>query len=451
MIGYISILIFSSIFIILTVTYFYYKWPDLDIVDVYLIFVGLHFGVSPFIRGLYFGADVIFIFDNANLWAMGLVFLQVLIISAIVRGLSLYFLKDTLKYLKVRYLLRQWGEVNKPWLLLIYVWLIAFQIISYYKYGIKTYILPEDFARIGQSLPYWFTSMRTIQNYLAFGVFLGLFANLVKSKGYQRYVWIILTIIFVPIVAMYGRRFFINILVSGAILWFVAKEENVFQLKYLKIGLALIVAFFLVSNIYQSYRKVFQTVGQVKEEKLPNPFVAALNFSSTLSSFALRPGTWEFNYLVFDRQLKQPGMTTNGEVNWEGLKSAIPRYLWPNKHFSVVDEILARLYQVNPKEIDIGKNVFGIGQVDFGYFSLLIVPAIMFLIFIVMAALVKLTAGYPTFLWLFCSNILFFLINVEENGNEIFFVVRYIIFILALFGMYILAYKTYEKLSPHQV
>ncbi|MCK9377154.1 MAG: hypothetical protein M0P73_13510 [Syntrophobacterales bacterium] len=296
--GNISILIFSSIFIGLMVTYFYYKWPDLDIVDVYLIFTGLHFGVSPFIRGLYLGGDVIFTFQNADPRAIGLVFLQVLIILVLVRGVSLYFLKDTLQYLKVRYLLKQWGDVNKFLLLPIYLWLIAFQIISYYKYGVKTYILPEDFARMGKSLPYWFTSMRTIQNFLAFGVFLGLFANLVKSRGYQRYLWIILTIIFVPIVAIYGRRFFINILISGAIFWFVAKEENIFQLKYVKVGLALVVAFFLVSNIFQSYRDVFQKVGQVKMEKLKNPLAAALDFSATLSNFAKRPGTWEFSYLV---------------------------------------------------------------------------------------------------------------------------------------------------------
>ncbi|MFA5109846.1 MAG: hypothetical protein WC443_00420 [Desulfobaccales bacterium] len=451
MIGNISILIFSSLFMCLTAIYIYYKWPDLDIVDVYIIFVGLHFGVSPFIRGLYFGRDVIFDLRNADPWAIGLVFVQVLIILVVVRVISLYFLKDTLQYLKVKYLLRQWGEINKSWLLLIYLWLLAFQIISYYKYGVKTYIMPEDFARMGKSLPYWFTSMRTIQNYLAFAVFLGVFSNIIKSKGYQQYVWIILTIIFVPVVAIYGRRLFVDIMVSGAIFWFVAKEKNIFQLKYVKVGLGLILAFFLVSNIFQSYRDVFQKVGQVNWEKLKNPLAAALDFSTTLTNFAQRPGTWEFSYLVFDHQIKQNGMTSNGKANWEGLKSAIPRFFWPNKNFSVVDEVLAQLYQVKPREIDIGKNLFGMGQVDFGYFSFLIVPTIILLILIVMAGLIKLTSQYPTFLWLFTSIILFFLVNVEENGNEIFFVTRNIMFILTLLGIYILAYKTYEKLSPHQV
>lgn len=451
MIGNILILIFSILFICLTVIYIFYKWPDLDVVDVYIIFVGLHFGVSPFIRGLYFGSDVIFDFRNADPWAIGLVFVQVLMILVLVRGISLYFLKDTLEYLKVGYLLRQLGEVNKFWLLLIYIVLMGFQIVSYYIYGVKTYIMPEDFARMGKSLPYWFTSMRTIQNFLAFGVFLGLFANLVKSRGYQRYLWIILSLIFVPIVAIYGRRLFVNILILGAIFWFIAKETNIFQLRYVKIGLALILAFFLVSNIFQSYRDVFQKVGRVRLEKLKNPLVAALDFSATLTNLAQRPGTWEFSYLVFDHQIKQLGMTTNGKVNWEGLKSAIPRFFWPHKNFSMVDEVLAQLYHVNPKEIDIGKNIFGIGQVDFGYFALLIVPALILLIFIVLAGLIKLTSQCPTFLWLFFSNILFFLVNVEENGNEIFFVTRNIIFILALFGIYILVYKTYEKLSPRQV
>ena len=69
-------------------------------------------------------------------------------------------------------------------------------------------------------------------------------------------------------------------------------------------------------------------------------------------------------------------MTTDGKITWEGIKSSIPRTFWPSKQFVLIDEILAQLYQVKPKEIDIGKNIFGVGQVEFGYFSLIIVPLI---------------------------------------------------------------------------
>ena len=67
----------------------------------------------------------------------------------------------------------------------MYVCLVLFPIISYVVYGVKPYIMPEDFEKFGSSLPYWFTSIRTIYNYIAFWVFLGLFGNIVKSKKWS--------------------------------------------------------------------------------------------------------------------------------------------------------------------------------------------------------------------------------------------------------------------------
>ncbi len=60
--------------------------------------------------------------------------------------------------------------------------------------------------------------------------------------------------------------------------------------------------FFLCSNIFQAYRDDFQAVGQVNLTKLKNPFTAAINFDATLENLKARPGTWEFNFLVFNHQ-----------------------------------------------------------------------------------------------------------------------------------------------------
>ena len=106
-----------------------------------------------------------------------------------------------------------------------------------------------------------------------------------------------------------------------------------------------------------------------------------------------------------------------------------------------IDEILAKLYHVKPKEIDIGKNMFGVGQVEFGYLSLIIVPLIIISIIAMMAALMRMTVHYLIFCWLFSGNILFFLINIEENGNEIFFMLRNIGLILLIVCGYVMANK----------
>ncbi|MCX6166194.1 MAG: hypothetical protein NTU73_15265 [Ignavibacteriae bacterium] len=137
-------------------------------------------------------------------------------------------------------------------------------------------------------------------------------------------------------------------------------------------------------------------------------------------------------------------MTTNGSINLEGLKSSIPRFFWPEKQFICIDDILSVLYKVDSKDVDIGKNLFGVGQVDFGYFSLIIVPLIILCIIYLLGLLIKITTPYPTFSWLISGNIIFFLINVEENGNEIFFMVRNIIIIILILAVYLTTCKLYS-------
>jgi len=446
MIGNISLLLFSFIFICIIIMYFAKLQSDLDIIDIYIIFVLLHFGLYAFVRGLYFGKDAIFDFRDCNPLVIASMFGQILLILAIIRFMSWYFPKNIANYLNIKNLIQQYSRINKYILLCIYVVLIIFQIISYYKYGVKTYIMQDDFERIGKHLPYWFTSFRTIYPHLAFLVFLGLFSRILKSKGYSQYVWIILTLLFVPIVTIYGRRFFLAMIVVAVIFWFIEKRKNIFQLKYVKVSLVLVCGFFLFSNLFQAYREVFQAVGPVNLEKLKNPFKAAINFNATIDNLKRRPGTWEFNFLVINNQFSKPNMVTNGKITLEGFKSSIPRFFWAGKQFTIVDEILADLYHVKQSEIDIGKNLFGVAQVDYGYFSILIVPIMILTVVVVMGLLIIITTQYPTFLWLFTGNILFFLINIEENGNEVFFMVRYIIITLILFAIYLVSHKIYLML-----
>jgi len=192
---------------------------------------------------------------------------------------------------------------------------------------------------------------------------------------------------------------------------------------------------------------VLEHVGKVtseEEKEMKNPLAAALNFQSTLRVLSLRPGTWEFSYLVFNKQIKDGITTSNGEIMVEGFKSAVPRYLWPHKKFGLIDDLLAELYGVKPKEIDIGKNNFGVVQVEFGYLSLVIVPLIILSLIIMMNYLNKMTDQYPFFLWLFSSNILFYLVNIEENGTDIFFMLRNIILFLGLFAIFYASQRIYS-------
>ena len=426
-----------------------------DVLDTYIIFVLFHFGFYPFVRGLHFGRDLIFDFTQGDPLSIGLVFAHVLIILMILKLLSLIFIKN-MNYLKIKYIMESYAQVNNYALYLIYSILIIFQIFSYYKYGVQSYIPPSDFEKIGKLLPYWFTSFRTIYNLVTFCVCVVLLSKVFNTKDRNNQIlWLVLTIFFIPFASMYGgKRFFINVIILSIIFYFDNKNENIFKLRNLKYGLILVIAFFLFSNLYESYRNVLEGVGKVTAEevkKLKDPLSAAINYQSTLAFLAKRPGTWEFSYLVLSKQTIDGTATTNGKIVTEGFKNAMPRYLWPNKKFTLIDDTLAQLYGVRPKEIDIGKNNFGVAQLEIGYLSIAVLPLAILLLLILMSYLNKITYQYPIFLWLFSGNILFYLVNIEEAGTDIFFLLRHILLILFVFVILILFQKPYFTLRDYLI
>lgn len=447
MAGNFYILLFSSLFIIL-ITFYLQKLREFDIIDVYIIFVLFHFGFYPFVRGLHFGKDIIFDFTNADPLSIGLVFIQVFLILIILKLLSLKLIKKNNKYLKINYLVKSYSYINNYVLYSIYFSLILFPIFSYYRYGVQWVIPPADFARIRNSLPYWFTSVRTIYNLVSFLVCLVLLSKVFQAGGRKnQMLWFLLTILFVPFASIYGgKRFFISVLILSLVFYFDNKHETIFQLRNLKYGLVLLMAFFLFSNLFESYRNFLENVGKItpnEVKELRSPLAAVVNFHATLGFLERRPGTWEFSYLVLSKQIKDGIPTTKGKIYREGLKSAIPRYLWPNKKFSLIDNMLAKLYGVRPKAIDIGKNIFGVTQVEFGYFSIIIVPLVIFLLLLLMRFSNKITTQNPIFLWLISGNILYYLVNIEENGTDIFFMLRNILAISLIFVIFILVKNIY--------
>ena len=252
MLGNISILICSFVFICILSFYLFKVWPDIDVLDLYIVFVLFHFGLYPFIRGLYFGKDVIFDFRDSSPLVISLVFVHVLLILTVIKIIYRYFPDTFVECLKIKNLIQKWSCINKYLLLFVYGMLIIFQILSYYKYGVKTYIPPDDFARIGKELPYWFTAIRTIYPLLAFLVCLGLISSLLKSQGYHKYVWLILTVGFLPVITLYGRRYFLAMIIVWAILWLVEKNKDRFSMKYLVVGLLISFSFLFVQQYLSS-------------------------------------------------------------------------------------------------------------------------------------------------------------------------------------------------------
>ena len=450
-----SILLFSSLFIFIVTLYLSRRSRGIDVLDVYIIYVLFHFGLYPFVRGLHFGRDIIFDFTQGDPLSIGLVFAHVLMILLILKLLSLIFIKN-MDYLKITYIMESCSQVNGYIVFIIYSILIIFQVYSYYQYGVQSFIPPWDFERIGKFLPYWFTSTRTIYNLLTFCLCVVLLSKVFKTKDRKNQIlWLVLTILFIPFASMYGgKRFFINVLILSIIFYFDNKNEKIFKLRNLAYGLILALAVFLFCNLYESYRGVVESVGKITSEeakKLKDPLSAAINYQPTLAFLSRRPGTWEFSYLVLSKQVIDGIAITKGKIIAEGFKSAVPRYVWPDKTFLLIDDMLAQLYGVRPKEIDIGKNNYGVVQLEIGYYSIVILPLVILMLLILMSYLNKLTNQNPFFLWLFSGNILFYLVNIEEAGTDIFFLLRHILLILLMFAIYILFQKTYISLREHLI
>jgi hypothetical protein len=72
------------------------------------------------------------------------------------------------------------------------------------------------------------------------------------------------------------------------------------------------------------------------------------------------------------------------------------------------------------------------------------------LIIIMMGCLISMTIKYPTFLTMITGNIIYYLINLEENGNEIFFMFRNVFILLILLGLYSLTRKIYLNLLDYE-
>jgi len=454
MIGNLSIILFSSLFIFLVTLYLSKKSPEIDVIDVYIIFVLFHFGLYPLVRGLHFGKDIIFDFTQGDPLSIGLVFGQTLIILVILKLLTLFFIKND-KFLKVNFLVDSYSLVNNFVLYALYGILIIFQIFSYYKYGVQSFIPPWEFAKIGKSLPYWFTSFRTVYNCVTFCVCLLLLSKMLKAEGRKEYYfWLGLTIIFVPYASIYGgKRFFINILLLTIIFYFCNKHEKIIAWRNIKYGLILLMMFFVFSNLFESYRNILEHVGEVtvKEvKKLRSPLSALMNFQSTLEFLSRRPGTWEFSYLVLNKQIREGVASTKGQIFKESLKSAVPRYFWPTKNFLLIDDLLAKLYGVRPKEIDIGKNNFGVIQCEVGFLSIIVVPIMILGLILLMRFLIKISCQHYVFLWIFSANIMYYLVNIEDNGNDIFFLIRNILLILMLYGLVILVQRIGKLVRPKE-
>lgn len=431
------IIITASLALLISIlVYSYYKTQRYSIIDLYFVFVGIHFGISPFIKALL--QD----YSMDNPLAIILTFLQIYIIMGVIAVISAYLPGCLSNAIEIRYLIEQWARISLFSLCALLIIILLIPVIGYWKYNVIANVDHGELARIGKKLPYWYSSILMLLIYLIFCCFIGFSVKLLEARGWARRLLVIPLLLLVATGAIYGRREIFNLTLLGIILWFTTTGRSIFKLRYLTILIAMTGALFIFSNIYQSYRGTLQSLTQAKLGEVKNPFSAALDGRATLENIKRRPAPWEFNYAIIFGQLNGKDRDVPyGVLFRQGIKNSIPGLFWQNKTIESLNDMVARRFGL--PVIDYAKNNFGFAQADFGYFSIVLMPLVIIMIFITMALVVNLTKSQPILLLLLSGLILNYLINIEQDAVELFVVYRDI---LLLSTFYVVGYFLWKML-----
>ncbi len=438
MISNLTIILMSGFILSGTFLFCQRRWSQLDIVDLYILFAGIYFGAYSFVKAWledYSRYDPITVI---------LVFSQIIVILTITWILWRFMPPHFRQALEIKSLFEQWKKINPYIILLLLAILVIFQLVGYGKYNVISHIDQGGLIRSGNPLPYWFSSTLALLNDLIFCTFIALTVKIITAQGSVKKLWIIPLVILLLIASIYGRRSVLNLLIVGTILVFVSQGMELFRLKYVKMALLLSLALLLFSNLFQAYRGMLQFPPSMSVSELRNPLSAALDVQATIKNLKMRPTAWEFNYSIFSGQRNEQVPLQLGGIFWQGVKNSIPKIFWPGKEIVSLNDLTANLYGL--QVMDYGKNNYAFAQVDFGYFSLIAMPALMIMIFLIMVFLTRISYNYPTIYLFLTGFVLNYLINIEENFADVLILFRNMTVVSIIIGMGYALNKIIQKI-----
>ncbi len=424
----------SFCIVVLTFIFGYLRWKFLDIVDLYIIMVGVNFGVYSFIDGVIGeGAQV---FDDPLLVA--LVHLLVMIETGVAWALIRLLPKELWRVIKLKYLLTRWAQVPKSIIISFFAIIVLFKIYGYYKFGILSYFSTKELSLIGIELPYWFISLNMLFDYLMFCVYLFIIVMIFYTKS--KLSWINL-IAMLTLFGLYGRRSFFLSLFIFVVIWSIFRGVNLFSLKYVKVWVIIAVPFLVYSNIYQNYRLFLNPLMKAKGKVSFNIIDSIIDIDATTENLKERMAMWKINYIILEAQEERGKMIPYGEITWRMLLNTIPKAFAPEKSYRNIDEMIAELYDIDYR--DYPSNIFASFQADFGYLSVFLVPFYLLTVILIFTFVItKIGEHHPTLL-LFLSGLLMYnLLNVEADFTNAFILFRSSLIISFIYLGVLLLHKT---------
>jgi hypothetical protein len=437
------------------------RWSRIDLVDVYILMVSIFFGVYTLVDA------VVKDFSWVNPFLAASVLLLVVATVGITWLVSRMLPIRLQRTLQIRYLMTQWLRVDGKVILALLGVTILFQLYSKQRFGLfashDLFFLLAERQELGITLPYWYTSAASLLIGLVFCTFVAVTVKVFTSQARTRAYWMIALVTVMLVATLYGRRVTWYLVFVFCILWYIAKERNLFSPRSGLLALIVLPILVVFSNIYLGYRAAasipMNAASNNSELSVSGVYRAAANMDATLSTLGERMAMWQFNYFILHAQIKHHGLDIPyGDLLWQGFENTIPRVLWADKTFYYLDTMVARLYEI--PNTDYPTNNFAMAQADFGLLSLIVLPLVLFFVFLSMALLIRATRSHPTLLWLVSAFFLLYLLSIEGDYADIFLIYKSMFILVFTYSvMYLFTqalrrtqlYKKKQRVLPRPV
>jgi len=423
----VTLLIMSTILVLGVIAYGRAKKTGFDMLDAYFLMVMLYLGVYSMIDAVVNGA--------AGKDAMIVVLTFALIFTAMLITWGLYLMLPLSSRWVLRFdsLTEQWANVDHKTIAYLAAIFFAFNTYVFLEFGVLTYVGTE-IELLNISVPSWIGPTKALVNAIGFGIYVCIVASILKGRIRVFSFFGVVLFALVIVLTLEGRRAFLELVVFAFILWSCCRRENVYSAKRVPHVVMMLVAFFVLSNIYQTYRgEVLSLQARLDGREVTSLMSAAGNLDATIENYRQRLAMWNFNYMITAEQVKSPTKIFFGAMGWQSLLNSLPAIVFDSKNVVDPDEMVAQLYGFPAFDHpDYPTNDFATFLADFGVLMLVFLP-IMNVLVLWLVSCFHFIKNRTLFL-LVSTLCLQYLIKVE-NSYDIFILLRNILFLSILWSI----------------
>lgn len=437
-----TLMIMSAILIVAVVVHGRSQRNGFDMLGAYFMMVMLYFGVYSLIDAVINEADA----KDATLVVLtfALIFSAMLATWILYRMLPLRFRR----VLRFDNLTENWASVDLRVIAFMVTVFFVFNGYLFFEFGMLTYVGAElDFLNI--SVPTWVGPAKDLMNAIGFSCYVSIVAAIIKGRIKVFSLFGILLLILALVLVLEGRRAFIELFLFAFVLWVSFRRENVYSFRYAPHAIALLAAFILISNIYQTYRReVLSIQSRIDGGDVTSLIDAAGNLDATIYNYRERLAMWNFNYMITAEQVESPTKLYYGEMAWQSLLNSIPAFLIDSKTVIDGDEMTAKLYGF--EVTDYPTNDFASYLTDFGCLMTVLQPIKIVLILTLVSFSYFFTKNNNAIFLIVSAFSLQNIIKIENAYGDIFILIRNILLLSALMFSANVLRLTYNRLVPRR-